>query len=84
LWSSSGRSQQLARFFDSRKASSTASPELFQELRDSILALDSEAIFAAIERIEPLAPDTVKGLQKLMDNFQTGLIRDLLGENDEK
>ena len=31
-----------------------------------------------------LAPDTAKGMQKLMDNFQTGLIRDILGENDEK
>ena len=59
-------------------------PELLQELRDSTLTLDSEAIFAIIERIEPLAPDTAKGLRILMDNFQTGLISDLLGENDEK
>ena len=59
-------------------------PELLQELRDSTLRLDREAIFAIIERIEPLAPDTAKGLRILMDNFQTGLISDLLGENDEK
>jgi CheY-like chemotaxis protein len=59
-------------------------PDLLQELRDSVLMLNSKAIFAVIERIEPLAPDTAKGLQKLMDNFQTGLIRDFLGENDEQ
>jgi signal transduction histidine kinase/CheY-like chemotaxis protein len=58
-------------------------PELNQELRQAILALDREAIFAVIERIEPLSPDTAKGLRILMDNFQTGLIGDLLGENDE-
>ena len=55
-------------------------PELNQELRQTLLALDMEAIFAVIERIEPLAPDTAKGLRILMDNFQTGLIGDLLGE----
>jgi len=59
-------------------------PDLIQGLRDSILTLDSEAIFAVIERIEPLAPDTAKGLRILMDHSQTGLIRDLLGENDEQ
>jgi CheY-like chemotaxis protein len=58
-------------------------PELNQELRQAILALDREAIFAVIERIEPISPDTAKGLRILMDNFQTGLIGDLLGENDE-
>ena len=45
-------------------------PELLQELREATLALDREAIFAVIERIEPLAPDTAKGLRILMDNFQ--------------
>jgi signal transduction histidine kinase/DNA-binding NarL/FixJ family response regulator len=59
-------------------------PDLLQELRDSTLTLDREAIFAVIERIEPLAADTAKGLRILLDNFQTGLIGDLLGENDEK
>jgi CheY-like chemotaxis protein len=58
-------------------------PELNQELRQTVLALDREAIFAVIERIEALSPDTAKGLRILMDNFQTGLIGDLLGENDE-
>ena len=59
-------------------------PDLLQELRETTLALDREAIFAVIERMEPLAPDTAKGLRTLMDNFQTGLIRDLFGDNDEK
>jgi hypothetical protein len=59
-------------------------PELLQELRQATLALDREAIYAIIERIEPMSPDTAKGLRILMDNFQVGLIRDLLGENDEK
>ena len=55
-------------------------PELLQELRDSTLTLDRETIFAVIERIEPTSPDTAKGLRILMDNFQTGLIGELLGE----
>ena len=59
-------------------------PELNQELRQAVLELDREAIFAVIERIEPLAADTAKGLRILLDNFQTGLIGDLLGENNEK
>ena len=33
-----------------------------------------------IERIEGHAPDTAKGLQKLVDDFQFGRIRDLLGD----
>ena len=59
-------------------------PELLQELHKATLALDREAIFAIIERIEPLAADTAKGLRTLMDNFQIGLIRDLLGDNYEQ
>ena len=31
-----------------------------------------------------LPPDTAKGLRTLMDNFQTGLIRDFLGKNYEQ
>ena len=54
--------------------------ELLQELREATLTLNSEAISAVIERIEPLAPDTAKGLQTLMDDFQIGRIHDLLGE----
>ncbi|MBW2246962.1 MAG: hypothetical protein JRF62_07130 [Deltaproteobacteria bacterium] len=59
-------------------------PDVIQDLREATLMLDREAIFTVIERIEPMSPDTAKGLRILMDNFQTGLIRDLLGENDEK
>jgi len=59
-------------------------PDLIQELRDSTLTLDREEIFAVIERIEPQAPNTAKGLLTLMDNFQIGWIHDLLGDNDEQ
>jgi CheY-like chemotaxis protein len=55
-------------------------PDLLQELHKATLALDREAIYAIIERIEPLAADTAKGLRTLMDNFQIGRIRELLGE----
>jgi predicted ATPase/signal transduction histidine kinase/CheY-like chemotaxis protein len=58
--------------------------ELLLELREATLALDREAIFAIIERVAPLSPDTAKGLQVYMNNFQLGLISDLLGENHEK
>jgi CheY-like chemotaxis protein len=54
--------------------------ELLQELREATKSLNSEAITAVIERIEPLDPDTAKGLQTLMDDFQIGRIHDLLGE----
>ena len=54
--------------------------ELLQELREATLTLNSEAITAVIERIEPLDPDTAKDLQTLMDDFQIGRIHDLLGE----
>jgi CheY-like chemotaxis protein len=53
-------------------------PELLIELREKSLSLDREAISAVIERIEPLAPDTVKGLRFLLDDYQIGRIRDLL------
>ena len=33
-----------------------------------------------IERIEGHAPDTAKSLQELVDDFQFGRIRDLLGD----
>jgi hypothetical protein len=55
-------------------------PELLQELREATLTLDREAIIAVIEGIEPVSLDTAKGLRTLADNFQLGLICDLLGE----
>ena len=59
-------------------------PELLQELREAALTLDREAIIAVIERIEPVSLDTAKGLRTLTDNFQIGLICDLLGDNYEE
>ena len=59
-------------------------PDLLQELRETLLSLDREVISAVTERIESLAPDTAKGLRTLLDDFQIGRIRDLLGEIHEK
>ena len=42
------------------------------------MSLDSEAISAVIERIEPLAPDTAKGLLTLLDDFQMRRLRELI------
>jgi PAS domain S-box-containing protein len=59
-------------------------PELLQELREAALTLDRQAIIAVIEGIEPVSLDTAKGLRTLADNFQLGLICDLLGDNYEE
>ncbi len=59
-------------------------PDLLQDLRKATLTLEREAIFAVIEHIEQLAPGTAKGLRTLMDNFQIGQIRDLLGDGNER
>ena len=50
---------------------------VIQQESVSQLAVD-DALVGIIERIEPLPPDTAKGLRTLLDNFQTGLIGDLL------
>jgi two-component system sensor histidine kinase/response regulator len=55
-------------------------PELIQELSAACLSLDTEAISSAIKSIDPLAPDTAKGLHRLLVNFQIGRIRDLVEE----
>lgn len=52
--------------------------ELLEELRKATLTLNRDAISTIIERIEPQAPDTARALQKLVDDFQIGQIRDLL------
>lgn len=52
--------------------------ELLQELREATLSLNTEAITAAIERIEPLAPDTALGLRTLLDDLQMGRIEELI------
>jgi signal transduction histidine kinase/CheY-like chemotaxis protein len=55
-------------------------PELISELRHATLVLDRVAMAVLIERIEANAPDTAKGLQRLVDGFQFERIRDLLGD----
>jgi hypothetical protein len=52
--------------------------ELLQELRRTALSLNSEAISAVIERIEPLAPDTANGLRTLLDDMQMGRLQELI------
>jgi polar amino acid transport system substrate-binding protein len=53
---------------------------LFQDLKKNSLSADREAISEVIDRIKPLAPDTAKGLEILLGNFQIARIHDLLGE----
>jgi CheY-like chemotaxis protein len=53
-------------------------PEQLQALWKTSLSLDRQAISAVIDRIEPLVPDTAKGLRTLLDEFQMGRIRELL------
>jgi CheY-like chemotaxis protein len=52
--------------------------DLLQELRETSLSLDVEAISAVIQRIEPLAPDTAKGLRTLLDDMQMARLRELI------
>ena len=54
-------------------------PELRQELAETTLALNREATLEVIERIEEQAPDTARGLRALVEGFQMGRIRELLG-----
>ena len=54
-----------------------------QELDGSTLALDREAPSAVIERIAEIAPETASGLRTLMQNYQTGRIRELLEGTDD-
>ena len=55
-------------------------PELIAELRHAALVLDRAAMAALIERIKAHAPDTAKGLQRLVDGFQFERIRELIGD----
>jgi hypothetical protein len=54
--------------------------ELLKKLRHATVMLYRAAMAVLIERIEAHAPDTAKGLQKLVDDFQFERIRDLLGD----
>jgi DNA-binding response OmpR family regulator len=58
-------------------------PELLQELRETTLALNREATLAVIERIGDRAPEVTAGLRELVDNFQTGRLRQLLVETEQ-
>jgi CheY-like chemotaxis protein len=58
-------------------------PEWLRDLRQAIQVLDREAIYAIIERIEPVAADTGAGLRSLINNFQMGQIGDLLERTGE-
>jgi signal transduction histidine kinase/DNA-binding response OmpR family regulator len=53
---------------------------LLEELRQAVLVLDRAAMAVLIERIEAHAPETAKGLQKLVDDFQFDRIREMLEE----
>ena len=55
-------------------------PEVLAELRQAALVLDRAAMAALVDRIKTHAPDTAKGLQRLVDDFQLERIRELLGE----
>ena len=55
-------------------------PEWISDLRKATRVLSRTAMAELIERIEVHAPDTAKGLQRLVDDFQFERIRDLLGE----
>ena len=55
-------------------------PELTAELHQAALELDKRAMAELIERVAAHAPDTAKGLQRLVDDFQFRRIRDLLGD----
>jgi DNA-binding NarL/FixJ family response regulator len=55
-------------------------PEQLKELSEACLLTDRQAISDIIDRIDPLAPDTAKGLRTLLENFQIARIHDLLEE----
>jgi signal transduction histidine kinase/DNA-binding NarL/FixJ family response regulator len=55
-------------------------PDLLQELRETTLELNQEAILEVIDRIEEHAPDTAGHLRTLVQNFEMDRIRELLGE----
>jgi len=54
--------------------------ELLQELRELIMALDREAVLEVLPRIVDQAPEVSAGLKGLVDNYQMGKLRNLLGE----
>jgi CheY-like chemotaxis protein/two-component sensor histidine kinase len=59
-------------------------PELLQELRQTTLVADRGATLEVIGRIEEYAPETATKLQKLVENYQIGRVRELLKETETK
>jgi hypothetical protein len=54
--------------------------ELRTGLRKAALVQDRQALIELVERIKSLAPETADGLRMLVDGFQLGRIRELLGD----
>ncbi len=59
-------------------------PELLQELRQTTLVADRGATLEVIGRIEEYVPETATKLQKLVENYQIGRVRELLKETETK
>jgi signal transduction histidine kinase/CheY-like chemotaxis protein len=59
-------------------------PDLLQDLGETTLVLNMEAILDVIERIAEQAPDTAENLRALVQNFQIDRIREVLGEVEGK
>lgn len=55
--------------------------ELIAELHEAALVQDRQALTKLIEQIKPQAPETAEGLKMLLDGFQLGRIRELLGDS---
>ena len=55
--------------------------EFLDDLRQAILALDREAMAVLIKRLEPEAKSTAQGLKTLVESYQFGRIRELLGDS---
>ncbi|MBW1742403.1 MAG: hypothetical protein JRJ47_03095 [Deltaproteobacteria bacterium] len=66
--------------FVSSHVCSTASAEEQAVMNARTERTDQTVMAVLIERIEAHAPDTAKGLQSLVDDFQFEPIRDLLGD----
>ncbi len=54
--------------------------ELITGLNEAVLVQDRHALRELIERIESMAPETAEGLRVLMDGFQLGRLKELLGD----
>ncbi len=67
--------------FNSHTEGCGKNSSLIAELRHAALVLEDRAAMAVlIQRVEAHAPDTAKGLRRLVDRFQFERIQDLLGD----